>query len=296
MLGVVTVDPVAHSPDPASRAPTLARWQGTTTNRSAPRWTRAEGARSRRDQLMDQLIPIDHRDDGTVAVSMRNLHAGLHVGKDFTTWAQRMFSYGFEEGTDYAEVLPQSGENPAGGRPRRDWALTLDAAKEIAMIQRTERGQQVRRYFIAAEKELRQQQAPALTGPELMAAALIEAQQTLAAKDRELEAARPKAEAFDTFMDADGCYSIGTVAKMLGMGQKRLFDELHARRVLIPTGHLRNTPYSHLMHHFRVSAYTYENSKTGQAGTSYTTKVRPSGVDYIRRKLGLASAPMLEVV
>lgn len=246
---------------------------------------------------MDKLIPIDHRDDGTVAVSMRDLHAGLNVGRDFTNWAKQMFAYGFEEGTDYAEVsLAGSGERTRGGQNRRDWALTLDAAKEIAMIQRTERGQQVRRYFIAAEKELRQQQAPALTGPELMAAALIEAKETLAAKDRELEAARPKAEAFDTFMDADGCYSIGTVAKMLGMGQKRLFDELHARRVLIPTGHLRNTPYSHLMHHFRVSAYTYENSKTGQAGTSYTTKVRPSGVDYIRRKLGLASAPMLEVV
>lgn len=111
----------------------------------------------------------------------------------------------------------------------------------------------------------------------------------------ELETTRPKAEAFDTFMDSDGCYSIGTVAKMLGLGQRRLFDELHARHVLIASGHLRNTPYSHLMHHFRVSAYTYDNSKTGQTGTSYTTKVRPSGVDYIRKKLGLASAPMLDV-
>lgn len=111
----------------------------------------------------------------------------------------------------------------------------------------------------------------------------------------ELETTRPKAEAFDTFMDSDGCYSIGTVAKMLGLGQRRLFDELHARHVLIASGHLRNTPYSHLMHHFRVSAYTYDNTKTGLTGTSYTTKVRPSGVDYIRKKLGLGSAPMLDV-
>lgn len=245
---------------------------------------------------MNDMIPIDQHDDGTIAVSMRALHAGLHVTRDFTSWAKQMFGYGFEEGADFTEVLTGSGENPSGGRPRRDWALTLDAAKEIAMLQRTERGQQVRRYFIAAEKDLRAQQAPALTGPALMAAALIEAQQTLAEKDRIIERQAPKAEAFDTFMDADGCYSIGTVAKMLGLGQRRLFDELHARKVLIATGHLRNTPYSHLMHHFRVSAYTYENSKTGQAGTSYTTKVRPSGVDYIRRKLGMASAPMLEVV
>ena len=294
MLGVVTVDPVAHSPDPASRAPTLTRWQGTTTNRSAPT-RQGEGARSRRDQLMDQLIPIDHRDDGTVAVSMRNLHAGLNVGRDFTNWARQMFAYGFDEGTDYTEVFAGSGENPSGGRPRRDWALTLDAAKEIAMIQRTERGQQVRRYFIAAEKELRERPL-ALTEEQIVHQALAITSRKVKELEATVAAQAPKAEAFDTFMDADGCYSIGTVAKMLGMGQKRLFDELHARRVLIPTGHLRNTPYSHLMHHFRVSAYTYENSKTGQAGTSYTTKVRPSGVDYIRRKLGLASAPMLEVV
>lgn len=162
------------------------------------------------------------------------------------------------------------------------------------MLQRTERGQQVRRYFIEAEKRLRERQA--LSGPELMARALIEAQEVMAAKDQQIEAARPKVEAFDAFMDADGCYSIGAVAKMLGLGQQRLFDELHARKVLIPTGHLRNTPYSHLMHHFRVNAYTYENRKDGTTGTSYTTKVRPSGVDYIRKKLGMASAPMLEVV
>lgn len=241
---------------------------------------------------MNDLIPIEQNDDGTIAVSGRALHAGLAVATAYNVWITRMIEYGFTEGKDFQSVLNES----TGGRPGRDHALTIDAAKEIAMVQRTERGQQVRRYFIEKEKELRARPVAELTGPALMAAALIEAQQTLAAKDHELEQARPKAEAFDTFLDADGCYSIGTVAKMLGLGQRRMFDELHARKVLIPTGHLRNTPYSHLMHHFRVSAYTYENSKTGQAGTSYTTKVRPSGVDYIRKKLGMASAPMLEVV
>lgn len=137
--------------------------------------------------------------------------------------------------------------------------------------------------------------APALTGPELMAAALIEAQQTLAAKDRELEQARPKAEAFDAFLDADGCYSIGAVAKMLGKSQNRLFDDLRSAGVLIGKGHMRNTPYQKYMHHFRVNAHAYEKAD-GTSGSSYTTKVRPSGVDFIRRKLGLASAPMLEVV
>lgn len=238
---------------------------------------------------MDQLIPITQNNDGGIAVSGRALHDGLDVGTPYDKWFPRMAAYGLTEGEDFSTVLSES----TGGRRATDHALTIDAAKEIAMLQRTERGQEVRRYFIAAEKKLREQQAPTLTGPALMAAALIEAQETLAAKDRELEQARPKADAYDAFMDADGCYAIGAVAKMLGMGQQRLFDELYARKVLIATGHLRKTPYSHYMHHFRVTSYTYENSKTGQAGVSYTTKVRPSGVDFIRKKLGMASAPML---
>lgn len=110
--------------------------------------------------------------------------------------------------------------------------------------------------------------------------------------ERKLEAAEarnaeiePKAASYDEFMDADGTYSIGSVAKMLGRGQNRLFDELRARRVLIPKGPMRNTPYQPYAHHFRVHAQTFEK-RDGQTGTSYTTKVRPSGVDFIAKKLG----------
>lgn len=123
-----------------------------------------------------------------------------------------------------------------------------------------------------------------LTGPELMAAALLEAQATLEAASKELETTRPKADAYDAFMDADGCYSIGAVGKMLGYGQGKFFDELKAHGILIAKGAMRNTPYQKYAHHFRVNAYTYER-KDGNTGTSYTTKVRPSGVDFIRRKL-----------
>lgn len=245
---------------------------------------------------MNDLIPISRNDDGTIAVSGRALHTGLDISTPYAKWFARMAEYGFTAGQDYEDIsVPVPSIRSDRAYEQTDHALTIDAAKEIAMIQRTERGQQVRRYFIAAEKKLRTSEPKELTDEQIVHQALT----ITTRKVQELEATvaeqAPKVEAYESFLDADGCYSIGTVAKMLGLGQKRLFDELHARKVLIPTGHLRNTPYSHLMHHFRVSAYTYENSKTGQAGTSYTTKVRPTGVDYIRRKLGMASAPMLEV-
>lgn len=100
---------------------------------------------------------------------------------------------------------------------------------------------------------------------------------------RELE---PKADAYTRFMDGDGSYSIGSVAKMLGLSQNKLFDRLRGAGILIAKGHMRNTPYQKYMHHFVVKASEYERSD-GTRGTSYTTRVLPSGVEFIARKLGL---------
>ncbi|WP_040595049.1 antA/AntB antirepressor family protein, partial [Timonella senegalensis] len=71
------------------------------------------------------IIPIREHGGKQVA-SLRDLHEFLQVNRDFTTWAAQMFEYGFTENEDYAEVFPEKGENPMGGRPRRDWAVTLD--------------------------------------------------------------------------------------------------------------------------------------------------------------------------
>lgn len=113
-----------------------------------------------------------------------------------------------------------------------------------------------------------------------------EAAERAEAAEHELEEARPKVEAYDAFMDADGTYAVGAVAKMLGLSQNKLFDLLRNHGVLIGKGAMRNTPYQQYMHHFTVKATEFERSN-GDRGTSYTTRVQPSGVDFIRRKLGL---------
>lgn len=234
---------------------------------------------------MDQLIPLDHRDDGTIAVSMRSLHTGLEVGKDFTSWAQRMFSCGFEENTDYAEVLPRSGENPAGGRPRRDWALTLDAAKEIAMLQRTERGQAVRRYFIAAEKELREQQPREMSGPELMARAVLEANRTI----KELEARNgeltPKADAWDHIVSSAASWSYEEAVKVLfeqgivTIGQKRLVARLVDWGYLYRDSKKRPHVYQRYLEQglFVTKARVFTDQETGETRQSSAPQVRITG-------------------
>lgn len=80
-------------------------------------------------------------DDGTIAVSGRELHDFLEVDTPYTQWFDRMIDYGFTENTDF-KGLSQKSEKPIGGRPRIDHVMTLDMAKEVAMIQRTDRGKQ----------------------------------------------------------------------------------------------------------------------------------------------------------
>lgn len=113
--------------------------------------------------------------------------------------------------------------------------------------------------------------------------------EAMAAYARELE---PKAANYDRFLSGDGTYSIGAVAKILGRSQNKLFDELRNAGVLIAKGAMCNTPYQKYMHHFTVRAHDYTRSD-GTVGTSYTTKVQPSGLAFIQAKLGVGQGVLI---
>ena len=111
---------------------------------------------------MSSLIPVlsDHiNGQPALVVNARDLHAGLEVGKDFSTWIKdRIQQYGFIENQDFI-FFPDFGENSQRGRPTKEYSLSLDMAKELAMVERTEKGRAVRRYFINCEHLARGQQA-----------------------------------------------------------------------------------------------------------------------------------------
>lgn len=117
---------------------------------------------------MNELIKTIRRDDGTIAVSGRELHDFLEVDTPYTQWFDRMIDYGFTENTDF-KGLSQKSEKPIGGRPRIDHVMTLDMAKEVAMIQRTNKGKQARQYFISVEKRYKQLAALPRTPEEKLA-------------------------------------------------------------------------------------------------------------------------------
>lgn len=99
-----------------------------------------------------ELIKITTNENGEQLVSGRELHEFLEVTTPYTQWFDRMKEYGFTENVDFIG-LSQKSEKPQGGRPTIDHAMTLDMAKEISMIQRTEKGKQARQYFIEVEKQ-----------------------------------------------------------------------------------------------------------------------------------------------
>lgn len=203
----------------------------------------------------------------------------------------------------------------AGKMKQTDYELSRFAAYLVAMNGDPNKPEvaAAQAYFATRTRQAETQQPAELTGKELMARALVEAQNTIEelevsraeavelseaalarahVAEAEADKSRPKAEAFDCFLGTEGTYYMGTVAKMLGVGQNELFRRLREASVLIPSGHLRNTPYREYERHFLVRPRRYTNAE-GREFLKYTTFVKPSGVEFIRRRLGVGGPALV---
>lgn len=100
------------------------------------------------------LRPVEIAGNQIRAVDARELHTFLEVGRDFSTWIKDRIDQGlFVEGKDYV-VFPGIGENPQGGRPSKEYGLSISMAKELSMLERNEQGKLARQYFIECEERL----------------------------------------------------------------------------------------------------------------------------------------------
>ena len=102
--------------------------------------------------MTNELIKIQTNEQGQKLVSGRELHEVLGIKSRFNDWIRNMVAYGFVENVDYTKFLVQC----IRGQNQYDYILTLEMAKHIAMVQRTEIGMQVRNYFIKCEKMVQQ--------------------------------------------------------------------------------------------------------------------------------------------
>ena len=164
---------------------------------------------------MNELLKINTTDSERITVSARDLHEALEVKTQFKDWFPRMCEYGFEDGKDFCSFLSES----TGGRPSQDAQITVDMAKEIAMLQRTEKGKEVRKYFIQIEKEW--------NSPErVMARALTIANKTIETLKIENSEMKPKADYFDNLVERNLLTNFRDTAKELGLRQTDLINNL----------------------------------------------------------------------
>ena len=172
---------------------------------------------------MNELITITTNEVGEPTVLGRELHEFLGVKTLYKDWFPRMVEYGFTEGKDFSSFLSES----TGGRPGTDHLLTIDMAKELAMIQRTDRGKQARQYFIQVEKDY--------NSPEkIMARALRIAEQELStlkletkAQAQQIAELQPKATYYDLVLQNPDLISTSLIAKDYGLSGKALNKILH---------------------------------------------------------------------
>lgn len=195
-------------------------------------------------------------------VNARELHTFLEVGKDFSTWIKdRVESFGFVENQDFV-FFPEIGEKSGKGRPAKEYALTLDMAKELSMVERNEKGKQARQYFIECERRA-QNPLAVLTDPAAMRNLLLNYTEKVLTLESKVDELSPKAAIADRIAISDGLYNLTHAAKVIGIPPRLFNQELHKMSWIYRMGakgawtgygdKVRAGLVVHKMHHFEHS-------------------------------------------
>lgn len=234
---------------------------------------------------MEELIKITDR-DGQRAVSARELHQFLESKQQFADWIKsRIEKYGFVENQDF-EVIHKITNNPNGGRPMVEYALTIDMAKELSMVENNERGRMARKYFIECEKKAKENQSFGL--PQTFAEALrlaADQQEQLELQQKQLDEQKPKVEFFDAVAESKTAIEMKAVANTLhfkNIGRNKLFAILREKKILMGN----NMPYQKYVDcgYFRTVEQKF-STPDGEVRVSIKTIVYQKGVDFIRKTL-----------
>ena len=244
---------------------------------------------------MDEIIKINYESDNPT-VSARELHEGLEIKTKFTMWFERMAEYGFSENADYKTCFPNLGSENHGGQNMVDYEISIDMAKQICMIQRSEKGKQYRQYFLDLEKAWN-------TPEQVMARALKIANteiEKLKSDNRALiedtERMKPKEIFADAVSASEMSILVGELAKMISqngykIGQNRLFAWLRDNGYLMKGGSSKNMPTQKSMEQklFEIKETTISNPD-GSIRINRTPKVTGKGQVYFVNKFAEAGA------
>ena len=188
---------------------------------------------------MNELIRVTYDREQRPTVMGRDLHEALRIRTAYKDWFPRMCEYGFTEGTDFCSILSES----TGGRPGMDHQLTIEMAKEICMIQRTEIGKRCREYFLELERRWNSPEAVmaralqfANNQLELVTEQKNRLLETTAVQAQQIAEMKPKASYYDVVLACKDLLSITKIAKDYGWSAKKMNEWLKEKHIQFRQG------------------------------------------------------------
>ena len=236
---------------------------------------------------MNELIKISFESENPT-VSGRELHEALGIETPYRLWFPRMCEYGFTDGEDYT---PYNFVHPQNNQEATDHQLSINMAKELCMLQRSDKGKQARQYFISVENQWNTPEAVMSRALKMANAKLEEIKNTNFSLCQKIEKDKPKVLFADAVATAKTSILIGELAKILKQngidtGEKRLFEWLRGNGYLIKrkgTDYNAPTQQSMDMNLFEVKETAISHSD-GHTTVNKTTKVTGKGQAYFINK------------
>lgn len=219
---------------------------------------------------MNELIKISYENAERPTVSGRELHEALEVKTAYKDWFPRMCEYGFTEGEDFNPLKNEQVRtegNRQVSRELTDHQLTIPMAKEICMLQRSEKGKQFRQYFIRVEEawnspEMIMKRALEIANEKVKALQVSVSQLTV---DKQIM--QPKADYFDELVDRNLLTGIRETAKELKVKQNTFVNFLLDKKYLYRDKKGKLMPYAKPMENGLFEVKEFSNEKTGFSST-----------------------------
>jgi anti-repressor protein len=231
---------------------------------------------------VSNIVKINDTDFGGEVkrtVDGRDLRAALAVRKDYSNWMKAQIKRArLVENRDYI-TFAQKG---VGGQfDSTEYHLTIEAGKHIAMMSGTDKGFEVREYFIECERVAKQRVQPInLDDPAALRAALLNYTEKVQVLETTVKHQAPKVEFADALLNADGTTLVRDVAKTIGVRVRPLERALRDKGVILPN----NAPAAQYVTkgYFKEDTHPYE-TKTRGTQISHTARVTGKGIEFIRR-------------
>ena len=231
---------------------------------------------------MNELIKVHYDNTDRPTVWARDLYDELVVPTPYDKWFDRMCKYGFVENVDFVTVDKKVYRADGAEMPQtqHDHQITIPMAKELCMLQRTEKGKQMRQYFIAVEEQWNSPDAIMARALQLSNAKLKQLQVTVSELTVENQIMKPKAEYFDDLVDRNLLTGIRETAKEFQIKQKDFVTFLMDKKYLYRDKKGKLMPYAKPLQDGLFELKETKNDATAWSGSQ--TMITPKGRETFR--------------